>query len=84
MIDLNENDDPLLFRAQVPAGSLIVQWNEMLAVLAKPAAGEPGVQDVAAAIRKVSRTPEVATQSTDEVLFAVFARMGKAVEAAGN
>ncbi len=84
MIDLNENDDPLLFRAQVPAGSLVIQWTEVLAALAKPGQQEPGVQDVAQAIRKVSRTPEVAAESTDEILFAVFARAAKAVERAGN
>lgn len=84
MIDLNENDDPLLFRAQVPAGSLVMQWTEVLAALAKPGQGEPSVQDVAAAIRKVARTPEVAAGSTDEILFAVFARAAKAVERAGN
>lgn len=84
MIDLNDEDDPLLFRVQVPAGSLIAQWNEVLAALAKPGAAEPTVQDVAAAIRKVSRTPAVAADTPDEILFAAFARMSKAVERAGN
>lgn len=84
MIDLNDEDDPLLFRVQVPAGGLIMQWNEVLAALAKPGQQEPTVQDVAAAIRKVARTPEIASQTPEEILFAAFARMSKAVERAGN
>jgi hypothetical protein len=45
---------------------------------------QPTVADIANAIRAVARTPEVAQQAADEVLFAVFARLGKAVQNAGN
>lgn len=84
MIDLNDQNDPLLFKVTVPSGDLIVQWTEVIAALAPQASETPGVGDVAAAIRKVARTPEVAANATDEILFAVFARIGKAVERAGN
>ena len=85
MIDLNSDNDPLLFRVGLPNGALIVQWTEVIAALAVKGSGaEPGVPDVAAAIRKVARTPDVAAQASDESLFAAFARMGKAVEQAGN
>jgi hypothetical protein len=84
MIDLNDQNDPLLFKVTVPSGDLIVQWTEVIAALAPQASETPGVGDVAAAIRKVARTPDVAANATDEILFAVFARIGKAVERAGN
>lgn len=83
MIDLNSDNDPLLFRVEIPNGSLVVQWTEVLAVLAARG-GEPGIPEVAAAIRKVARTPEVAASATEESLFAAFARIGKAVQQAGN
>jgi len=84
MIDLNDQNDPLLFKVTIPSGDLIVQWTEVVAALAPQASENPGVGDVAAAIRKVARTPDVAASATDEILFAVFARIGKAVERAGN
>lgn len=84
MIDLNDQNDPLLFKVTIPSGDLIVQWTEVVAALAPQASENPGVGDVAAAIRKVARTPDVAAIATDEILFAVFARIGKAVERAGN
>lgn len=85
MIDLTENDDPMLFRLQTPAGALVMQWNEVIACLSKLGTqAEPSVADVAAAIRKVSRTPEVAAGCSDEILFAAFARVSKAVDQAGN
>ena len=87
MIDLNEENDPMLFRIAVPSGSLIVQWNELVAAVQKrnqSAQNQPTVADIAESIRAVSRTPEVAANAADEVLFAVFARLGKAVTNAGN
>lgn len=84
MIDLNDQNDPLLFKVTLPGGDLIVQWTELIATLAPKADQNPGVGEVAAAIRKVSRTPEVAAAATDATLFAVFARIGKAVESSGN
>lgn len=83
MIDLNSDNDPLLFRVEIPSGALIVQWTEVLAVLAARG-GEPGIPEVADAIRKVARTPDVAANASEEALFAVFARIGKAVQQAGN
>jgi hypothetical protein len=84
MIDLNSDNDPLLFKVELPNGALIVQWNEVLAALAPKAEANPGVSDVAAAIRKVARTPDVAAAASEEALFAAFARMGRAVQHAGN
>ena len=87
MIDLNEENDPMLFRVTIPTGALVIQWNELVASVQKRsiAGGEqPTVADIANAIRTVARTPEVAQQAADEVLFAVFARLGKAVQNAGN
>jgi hypothetical protein len=84
MIDLALDNDPLLFRVEIPSGALVVQWNEALAALSGKQDAAPQVADVAAALRKVARTPEVAAGASDEILFAVFARMGKAVEQAGN
>lgn len=87
MIDLTEDNDPMLFRIAVPSGSLIVQWNELVAAVQKrnqSGQNQPTVADIAESIRAVSRTPEVAANAADEVLFAVFARLGKAVTNAGN
>ena len=87
MIDLTEDNDPMLFRIAVPSGSLIVQWNELVAAVQnrnQSGQNQPTVADIAESIRAVSRTPEVAANAADEVLFAVFARLGKAVTNAGN
>ncbi len=84
MIDLTAADDPMLFRIELPTGELIVQWNEILACMAGKSNPEPSVQDVAAAIRKVARTPAAAQEASDEVLFAAFARIGQAVNRLGN
>jgi hypothetical protein len=87
VIDLTEDNDPMLFRIAVPSGSLIVQWNELVAAVQKrnqSGQNQPTVADIAESIRAVSRTPEVAANAADEVLFAVFARLGKAVTNAGN
>ena len=84
MINLTPDTDPLLFRVEIPSGALVVQWNEALAALSGKQDGQPQVADVAAALRKVARSPEVAANASDEILFAVFARMGQAVEQAGK
>lgn len=85
MIDLNNENDPLLFAIAIPAGRLVVQWHECIAAVQKMnISGEPSIDQIAQAIRKSSRTPEVAADSTDEVLFAAFARMAQAAEKAGN
>jgi len=84
MIDLNSDNDPLLFRVEIPTGALILQWTEVLAAIGTKADQQPGIEEVAAAIRKMARTPEVAADAPDAVLFAVFVRIAKAVEAQGN
>jgi hypothetical protein len=85
MIDLNNENDPLLFSITIPAGRLVVQWHECVAAVQKMNInGEPSLEQIAQAIRKSARTPEIAADSTDEVLFAAFARMAQAAEKAGN
>lgn len=84
MIDLNEDNDPLLFRVQIPTGALIVQWTEVCAAAQPSSDAKPTVKDLAAAVRKVSRTPDVAASATDEVLVAVCERIAKAIKNAGN
>ena len=78
----------MLFRIAIPSGSLIVQWNELVAAVQKRNQSgqntQPTVADIADSIRSVARTPNVAASAADEVLFAVFARLGKAVTNAGN
>lgn len=83
MIDLNSDNDPLLFRVEIPTGSLILQWTEVLAAIGTKQE-QPGIEEVAAAMRKMARTPEVAAAASDAVLFAVFVRIAKAVEKQGN
>lgn len=82
MIDLTSDNDPLLFRAEVPAGFVIIQWNEVIAAIGQKDQYE--LADVTAAMRKVARTPEVAAQATDEQLFGLFVRMKAAAERVGN
>lgn len=84
MIDLNEDNDPLLFRVQIPTGSLIVQWTEVCAAAQQSNEGKPTVKDLADAVRKVSRTPEIAAGATDEVLVAACERIARAIKNAGN
>lgn len=84
MIDLNEDNDPLLFRIQIPSGALVVQWTEVCAAVHQEPGKTPGVSEMAAAVRKVARTPDVAADATDEVLVAVCERIAKAIKNAGN
>jgi hypothetical protein len=84
MIDLNEDNDPLLFRVQIPSGALIVQWTEVCAAAQPTSDAAPNMQSLAAAVRKVSRTPDVAAQATDEVLVAVCERIARAIKTSGN
>mgnify|MGYP003340819085 CR=1 FL=1 len=84
MIDLNEDNDPLLFRVQIPTGALIVQWTEVCAAAQPNPDCKPTVRDLAAAVRKVSRTPEVAASASDEMLVAVCERIARAIKHAGN
>lgn len=82
MIDLNSDNDPLLFRAELPSGVIILQFHEIIAAIGKK--DEYQLSDVTAAIRKVARTPEVAAAATDEQLFGLFVRIKNAAERAGN
>jgi len=84
MIDLNEDNDPLLFRIQIPTGSLIVQWTEVCAAAQVEQGKMPSVKDLANAVRKVSRTKEVSDAASDEMLVAVCERIAKAIKNAGN
>jgi hypothetical protein len=84
MIDLNDNDDPLLFAADVGHGKLIFQYTEVVAALGGLVKDQPEVADVVRAMRKASRTPEIAAETPDEKLFALFVRVAKLVEKQGN
>lgn len=84
MIDLNDNDDPLLFGADIGGGKLIFQYTEVVAALGGMVKEQPEVADVARAMRKAARTPEVAQATSDEKLFALFVRVAKMVEKQGN
>jgi hypothetical protein len=85
MIDLNAENDPLLFSISVPSGRLVVQWMEVIAAIQKSGIDkEPTLEQVCDAMRKVSRTPEVSNSASDEALFAAFARMAAAADKAGN
>ena len=44
----------------------------------------PTVADLANAVRKVARTPEVAASATDEMLVAVCERIARTLKNAGN
>jgi hypothetical protein len=45
---------------------------------------QPGVPELARAMREACRTTEVAKQATDAQLFAAYARAAQRVEQAGN
>jgi hypothetical protein len=82
MIDLNSDNDPLLFRAELPVGVIIVQFHEIIAAIGRKDDYE--IADVTAAMRKVARTPETAAAASDEQLFGLFIRIKNAAERSGN
>ena len=85
MIDLNDDNDPMLFAITVPQGKLIVQYMEILTVVQAACGGkEPTTADIIAAIRSCARTADVAAAAPDHVLLAAWARMSTAVQNAGN
>ena len=86
MIDLNDENDPMLFAVTLPNGRLIVQYMEVVATIQGMVANgaDPGIPEVCRAIRDMSRTPEVAKGASDAVLTAAWARMTQAVNSAGN
>ena len=86
MINLTDDNDPLLFSAEVPAGRIVVQYME---VLASAQAGltpgtEPTLAQIATHMREACRTPEVAKNSSDAVLIALWHRMTAAMQTQGN
>jgi len=86
MIDLNDENDPLLFSVSVPNGRLICQYMEVVATVQaiSPNGTEPNTDIVIRAIRQSSRTPEVAREARDEWLIAAWHRMTTAMEASGK
>lgn len=86
MIDLNDENDPMLFSITLPNGKLIVQYMEVISTVQAIISGsaEPGIPEICRAIRESSRTPDVAKNATDAVLTAAWARMTQAVNSAGN
>lgn len=86
MIDLNDENDPMLFAVTLPNGRLIVQYMEVVSTIQGIISGstDPGIPEICRAIRECSRTPEVAKNASDAMLTAAWARMTQAVNSAGN
>ena len=86
MIELTNENDPLLFCVTMPDDSrLVVQWNECLASIQKMnIEGEPSVEQISQALRSSARTKDIAARSSDESLFAVFARIVEALDKTGK
>lgn len=86
MIELNDDNDHLLFSVTMPSGRLILQYMEVLAYAQsnlKPDA-QAELADIVSAIRTTARTKEVAAAASDHELKAAWVRITKAVETAGN
>jgi len=86
MIELNDDDDTMLFAVTIPTGRLVIQYMETLTALQEDIGlkEQPTVAQIAAAIRRSSRTPDVAKDATDAHLIAAWQRMTTRVQAAGN
>jgi hypothetical protein len=86
MIELNDDNDPLLFAASLPNGILICQYMEVVVTIQAgcPTGVEPTTEMVVQAIRKASRTPDVAALANNEWLVAAWHRMTRALEASGK
>lgn len=86
MIDLSDDNDPMLFAVQVPAGKLVLQYMEAVAALqAMNRQGEdPTPADIVKAIRETTRTPDVGKSATDQQLIAAWHRMTVAIQKQGN
>lgn len=86
MIELNDENDPMLFAVTLPTGRLVVQYMEVLSTIhatMNPDA-QPTQSEIADGLRRSSRTPEVAASASDAMLVAAWARMSARVSAAGN
>lgn len=85
MIELNEDNDPMLFSVGLPCGQLIVQYMECLATLQSFVSGDkPTTSDIARAVRESARTTDVARNASDAMLVAAWHRMSQRIEQAGN
>lgn len=87
MKNLNDDNDPLLFAIDLPAGKLIVQYLEVMAAVqaAMPSdKKEPDPAIVLKCLRECSRTPDVAKSLSDPMLLAAWMRVMQAAESAGN
>jgi hypothetical protein len=86
MIDLNDDNDPMLFRATCAAGVLVFQYMEVVFTLQGGGNidANPDSQKIIAAMRQASRTPDIAKQAEDAVLMAIWHRMSIAVNNSKN
>jgi hypothetical protein len=86
MIDLNDENDPFLFSVTLPAGKLVVQYMETLSALQEslPQNAQPTMANIIEAVRRTSRSKEVAANAQDWEITAAWLRMTKAMETAGN
>lgn len=86
MIELTNDNDPLLFSVTLPIGNLICQYMEVVVTIQAicPTSSEPTADMVVQAIRKSSRTPEIAAAANDEWIISAWHRMTKALEASGK
>lgn len=91
MIDLNDENDPMLFSIALPNGKLVLQFMEVIAEInaTMPAGTDKEAQIppelLCKAIRKVARTPAVAAiNAPDHQLVAAWGRMVQAVESSGK
>ena len=86
MIELKDEDDPMLFAVTLPSGRLVVQYMECIATLKAFVRDEsaPMLEEIARAVRESARTPEVARNAPDPHLFAAFMRIQDRVTHAGN
>lgn len=86
MIEINDDNDPMMFCRTLPAGVLIFQFHEVAATLLEkmPADTAPALVDVVEAMRKSSRTPEVAAAATPAQLYATYLTVAQRVQNTGN
>lgn len=85
MIELNDENDPMLFALTLPSGRLIMQYMEIGAVLQGIAGtATPTFEQVVRAVREGARTKDVAASAPDAELFAAFERVARRVQQSGN
>ena len=86
MVNLTNDNDPMLFSVELPNGErLVLQFMEIFADLqTQMGTAEPTTAQVISTIRRMSRTPDAAASASDAVLMAVWHRVSTAVGQAGN